>query len=127
MAVAGRKPTPMALKLVTGNPGHRPLPVGEPTPSGRPKPLKPLEGRPLALWKRFISRAWWLTEFDSAKAHLWVHMTAEIEDDPAAVLAARISTWRALGSELGLDPASRARMGGTPPAKKSRAESYFDD
>jgi len=26
----GRKPTPTALKIVTGNPGHRPLPENEP-------------------------------------------------------------------------------------------------
>ncbi|CAJ7420107.1 P27 family phage terminase small subunit [Burkholderia pseudomallei] len=29
----GRKPTPTALKLVRGNPGKRPLPENEPTPS----------------------------------------------------------------------------------------------
>lgn len=30
----GRKPTPTALKLIAGKPGHRPLPVNEPRPVG---------------------------------------------------------------------------------------------
>ena len=125
MAIAGRKRSPTVLKLVKGNPGKRPLNAAEPLPTGRPTPLKPLTGRPLALWRRFISRAYWLTEFDSAKAYLWCHMTAEIEVDPAAVLAARISTWRALGSELGMDPASRARLGSDTPPAKDGVDSYF--
>ncbi len=35
--MAGRRPKPLALKLVSGNPGKRPLPTDEPAPvSGRP-------------------------------------------------------------------------------------------
>jgi phage terminase small subunit len=30
--MAGRRPKPAALRIVTGNPGHRPIPEDEPTP-----------------------------------------------------------------------------------------------
>lgn len=32
--MAGRKPKPTALKILSGNPGKRPLPKGEPVPAG---------------------------------------------------------------------------------------------
>jgi hypothetical protein len=119
MAVRGRKPTPTAVRILKGNPGRRPLPSNEPTPeAGRCTPPRPLKGRPLALWRRYIGRAWWLTEFDAPKAWLFVHLQAEAENDIALMTAARISQLRGLGSELGLDPASRARMG-SPPVDKT--------
>ena len=40
MAVRGAKPTPTNIKLLTGNPGGRPLPKGEPKPRSR-KPQVP--------------------------------------------------------------------------------------
>lgn len=124
MAVAGRKPKASVIKLVTGNPGRRPLNAAEPIPTGRPTPPKPLSGRPLVLWRRYISRAWWLTEFDAPKAWAWVHLHAEMEDDPKAFLSSRLAQLRALGSELGLGPASRARFG-APPEKKTKGADYF--
>lgn len=35
MAIRGRKPKPTALKVLEGNPGHRPLNKKEPLPKGR--------------------------------------------------------------------------------------------
>ena len=32
----GRKPAPTYLKILKGNPGHRPLPRGEPMPASAP-------------------------------------------------------------------------------------------
>jgi hypothetical protein len=113
MAIRGRKPKATAIRKVLGNPSGRPYPSNEPKPAaGCVKPPQPLKGRPLALWRKFIVPAWWLTDFDAPKGWLWVHLHAEAEKDPAAMTAARISQLRALGSELGFDPASRTRMGG---------------
>ena len=123
--LSGRKPKPTALKLVTGNPGRRPLNAADPLPTGRPRPPIPMDGRPAALWRRYIAKAWWLADADSPKAWLFCHLQAEAEADPAAMTAARIGQLRALGSELGFDPASRARLGTAPPAKGGAA-SYFD-
>lgn len=49
----GRKPEPSALRQLRGNPGKRPLPVGEPKPSGAlPKPPVHLTHEGLAEWER---------------------------------------------------------------------------
>jgi phage terminase small subunit len=54
---------------------------------------------------------------------MWVCLHAEFERDPAGMIAARVAQLRALGSELGLDPSSRSRFGGSTPAEK---DPYFD-
>jgi hypothetical protein len=111
MAIRGKKPTATILKLVTGNPGHRPLAKDEPTPTGpveRPAKLKKAIAK---YWDTWISRAFWLTWADSPKALMWCHLQAEFEKSPAGMVSARIAQLRALGSELGLDPASRQRLG----------------
>ncbi|MEM8770432.1 MAG: hypothetical protein AAGD92_02170 [Pseudomonadota bacterium] len=63
------------------------------------------------LWEKYIVPAHWLTTFDTARAHMWCVLQAEFLAEPKAFNAAMISQLRALGSELGLDPSSRARMG----------------
>ena len=125
MATRGRKRTATVVRLVTGIPANRPPTGGEPIPNGRPTPPVPLNGRPLALWRRYIGRAWWLTEFDAPKAFMWVHMQAEFEANPACMTAARIGQLRAVGSELGLDPSSRQRMGGDKPPVVDELERFF--
>ena len=132
MAVRGTKPTATVIKLVTGVRKSR-VARAEPQPKGRPVPPTPLTGRPLALWKRFISRAWWLSSADGPKAWLWCHLQHEAEVAfgppladgtlPEPMISARIGQLRTLGSELGMDPGSRARFG-TPPAAKR--DPFFD-
>ena len=114
MAIRGRKPKPAHLKVLEGNPGKRPfqpdLAAGE-RPEGGIDPPRPLTRRPRQLWEAYIRPADWLTTFDAPRAFMWAHLQAEFEADPAAMTAARIAQLRALGSELGLDPSSRARAG----------------
>lgn len=123
MAVRGQKPKAEVIRLVTG---RKPLTTGAPQAKGRPRPPIPMAGRPAALWNRYIAKSWWLADADSPKAWLWCQLQAQAEEDPAAFLSARIAQLRALGSELGLDPASRARMGTAPPDTDG-ADSYFSD
>lgn len=135
MAMKGRKPTATVIKLATGNRGRRPMPVGEPMPAGAiEKPTK-LRGRVSALWDQFITRAFWLTWADGPKALMWVHLQAEFERAPGSMVAARIAQLRALGSELGLDPAARARLGAqgsgrandpATPTGEDRTKRYFE-
>jgi hypothetical protein len=126
MAVRGRKPTATVLRLVTGNPGDRPIPADEPIPGGpveRPEKLNKTVGK---LWDKWIARAHWLTWADSPKALMWCYLQAEFEKSPGKTLSARISQLRALGSELGLDPSSRRRMGaGDGGKKKDPADRFF--
>ena len=98
------------IKLATGNPGRRHLPQDEPAADGRPiKPPK-LGERADALWDR-VSALPWLTEADSYKLHVWCELQAEFEHAPSMMIASRIAQLRAVGSELGFDPGSRARLG----------------
>jgi hypothetical protein len=110
MAIRGRKPTSTVVKLAMGNPGKRKLPRGEPVPVGTPERPEKLSGSPALLWDAFIARAYWLTWADDPKALMWCHLQAEFEQSTKGMIASRIAQLRALGSELGLDPASRARF-----------------
>lgn len=126
MATRGRKPTATVIRLATGNPGKRPLPQGEPSAGGRPDRPAKLRKREAELWDRYIETAWWLEAHDGPKAHMWVCMQAEFERGPGNMIAGRIAQLRALGSELGLDPASRARLGAKSNGEsKDPAEQYF--
>jgi hypothetical protein len=133
MGVGGRKPKPAALKLVTGNPGKREVeqpvdPAAAPAPRMRAQPLVPprkLSKAQRSKWDAFIEPAWWLTEFDVSKAYAWICLQMEFEKSPVTMVAARIAQLRALGSELGFDPASRARMPAADGASKDPADKYF--
>lgn len=127
MAIRGVKPKPTQLRLVEGNAGKRPLPVDEPTPAGRPSMPKWLKGRGALLWAEVLAFAFWLTEADSYKLASWCDRQADFERRRKSWTAADRREHRAAGSELGFDPASRARMGnGAADAPKSDpAAKYF--
>ena len=127
MAISGRKPKPAHLKLVSGNPGDRPLqPQRDPSgieggPVEKPAGLKStsVAGR---LWDQYIARCHWLTWADSPKAMMWCHLQAEYQKAPTKMIASRIAQLRALGSELGLDVSSRDRMGVTIPTGRPQLQ-----
>lgn len=53
--MAGRRPKPRQLKLVTGNPGHRPIPDDEPQPvPGAPDKPRGLSKHAAPEWDRLI-------------------------------------------------------------------------
>jgi phage terminase small subunit len=122
----GRSPKPAILKLLKGNPGHRPIPV-EPVATG--KPIKPewLSERAAAIWDTQVRRAPWLTEVDSCKLALWCDREADVgvchREWPEYVRKEH----RMAGSEFGFDPIARARLGTKPDAGKaeSPAAKYF--
>lgn len=128
MAIRGAKPTATVLKLITGNPGKRDLPKGEPVPVGQIEKPKRMPRAASVLWDRFIARAFWLTWADGPKALMWCHLQSEFEKSPTLMLSSRIAQLRALGSELGMDPASRARLGAKDPdgKQKDAAAKYLD-
>lgn len=127
MALAGRKPTATVVKLATGNPGNRPIPQDEPQPVGAlVKPPK-IRGRASQLWDEVAALAPWLTSAESFKLHVWCELHAEFERSPRKMVAARIGQLRAAGSELGLDPSSRARLGKVGDGKpKDPTDRFFD-
>lgn len=128
MTARGPKPKATVLKLVTNTRRASRANLTEPFPTGRPSPPIAMKGRPAALWRRYIDPAWWLTATDAPKAWLWCGLQAEAEADLARMNAARIGQLRALGSELGLDPASRTRLGGgRSPQEDDPAAEFFQD
>ncbi len=132
MGVRGPKPTATVVKLVTGNPGNRPLPKDEPQPKSslgkRPAYLTGLyEGRATALWTETVRLAWWLGDVDAYKLGVWCEMQAKYEKRPESRTPAFCAQLRALGSELGFDPASRTRIKGDGKHPRPTKDPYFDD
>ncbi|MBA3576200.1 MAG: hypothetical protein H0W39_01090 [Sphingomonas sp.] len=131
MATRGRKPKPPFLKLVTGNPGKRPI-KSDPAPGGNGNsgPIDPpvrLSGRQLVLWNQFVRTASWLAPHDAPAALVWVSLYHEFEINPAGMVAGKIAQLRAAASEIGVGgPGSRARFGADGGNKEEdSAASYF--
>lgn len=130
MGTRGQRPTPTVLRLVTGNPGKRPIPENEPMPQGKPVMPKWMKGRGAALWVDVLAIAFWLTDADSYKLAAWCDQEADFEKPSKRKewTAADRREHRAAGSELGLDPSARARMGGIKKPdgeKKNPAAKYL--
>lgn len=135
MAIRGPKPKPAGyIQLVSATAPYRdvkedPAASAEPDFDNGLEPPRKLPKRQQELWDAYIRRATWLTEFDVPRAFMWVMMNAEFEKKPLKMVAGRIAQLRALGSELGLDPASRTRLGGEAAKKrapKDPAEKFFE-
>ena len=137
MATRGRKPKPVELHVVAGTLNttrHREArQAPEPNRADVAKP-KYLKGRAAKLWEEVTGMCWWLGDSDSYKTGMWCALQPEFERGPVKMTAARINALRALGSELGLDPATRARLGsmkgnrktdGGTEEKKTPAAKYF--
>jgi phage terminase small subunit len=119
--IRGRKPKP------TRNSGGRPIPKGEPDPGGKPRKPKWLKGRGATLWSEVMGFAFWLTQADSYKLAAWCDRQADFENNREHWTAADRREHRSAGSELGLDPASRTRLGPLkdPRRKDDLASKYF--
>ena len=106
----GRKPEPAHLKLLRGNPGRRKL-RQEVRPVGTPLPPPGMDGSALAEWQRITPRLLELgivCDLDTAPLMAYCHAYAEcLAGDASEVAWVRL---RASCAELGLTPASRARL-----------------
>lgn len=125
----GRRPKPSAVKALAGNPGGRPLPKNEPRPIGLVERPAKLSAGAEIVWKARIVRAHWLTWADSEKAEMYCELISEYRQDKPAFPASKLAQIRNLGSELGFDPGSRARIGANlrgmvdaPPAHSEEEE-----
>jgi hypothetical protein len=85
MAIRGRKPTPIALRLITrSHLRDRPPPQrrGETLPGGAIERPEKISKAAAALWDQYIARAAWLTWADSPKAFMWCNLQAEFLKSP---------------------------------------------
>lgn len=138
----GRKPTPSALKLLTGNPGRRPLPANEPRPRRLiPSPPAHLSERAAVAWGSLsvrLDRLGLLTELDAEALEQLCENYAEIlalradiaengrttavvtttgdKREAARPVVAMLSDaekrFRAMMCEFGLTPSARTRVAG---------------
>lgn len=128
----GRKPTPVALKLIAGNPGKRPLNLAQPEPSCAVLVAPdwfPDEAR--EEWERIVPEMVQLGVFTRVDvALLQGHclnyaQIAQAGKKGEAIKATWITTLKGTASELGLTPSSRTRLTAKPrqadePQGKSR-------
>lgn len=130
MATRGRKPKPTKLHVIAGTyrADRHSARAGEPESTDTPKRPPKLTKREALLWEERIETASWLGVHDSEKAIAWVFMTVRLEKAKFDVQASTLAQWRALGSELGFDPAARARLGGVSDGgSDDPADKFFDD
>jgi P27 family predicted phage terminase small subunit len=132
----GRKPTPTSLKLLHGNPGHRPIRGEEPKPPAS-QPTCPAHLSPTAKaeWKRLaqsLNTIGLLTQADRAAFAAycqaygrWVEAERKLAETPAILKTpsgyVQASPWFAIANkqlelmakfmaEIGLTPSARSRL-----------------
>src|SRR5215469_9031306 len=123
----GRKPKPTFLRIVGGNAGKRPLPRGVPDAPGQAIKPETFTEPASALWDEIVGNAPWLGRIDGCKLHVFVELMCEFQRAPAEMTAARIGQLRGVGSDLGLDPSARTRLGtGGSQPKDDIAAEFFE-
>lgn len=131
----GRHPKPSRLKILQGDPGKRlprravtggKLPEGEPTPTGKaakPKWLKAKQGG--RVWDEFapiVEGMGLLTDADTETFARWCVLAQEFRNDPEDFTPSKMARMDSLEQRFGLDPSSRARLGGA--AKKPKQNPF---
>lgn len=148
MGVVGRKPKPVALKLLAGNPGKRALNKNEPkAPAALPRCPQHIQGLARQRWHsvgRLLLSMGVFTEADKTALELycvtyqrWVEAEAQVKElgsvvrgekgnvvqNPYLAVATKAAQeLRAILAEFGMTPSSRSRLS-LPEAK---AEDPFD-
>lgn len=133
MAVRGRKPKPSHLRLLEGNPGHRPINDGEPVPVGALGAAPDeLTGKARERWREINDGCPWLSvaDRDAVRAycvafalHLKAHEAVEkvglfVKDTGGKIirnpalheLARQAEAMRKWANELGFTPSARVRL-----------------
>jgi phage terminase small subunit len=130
----GRPPKPTALKILTGNPGKRPLNLLEPKPPGGCEMPPTLLSNPRAVehWNREAPRLLAmgvLTQVDSRAfgrlCRLWAHedrvgLLADETGSPIPLDPRIMSEIRQLEERFGMNPSSRVKLKVDQPKPASR-------
>ena len=144
---SGRKKKPTLLKLVTGNPGRRPINPTEPEPAPG-EVLAPdwLDEEARKKWAEILDNCHWIAPVDgdmlalycdayshylkaqrlSIKTPLVKTTEGKMIKNPAwTARNEAFHQMRSAGSELGLSPSSRAGISGGGERRDEIAEKYF--
>lgn len=135
----GNRAKPTKLKLLMGNPGHRPLNLDEPEPEyGKPDMPNWLKRFPVAKkeWDReveILDNMGILSFAEEGDLAMRCFLAAKIQmlsREPGAKELGKIKNliteYRQLGSLLGLDPVGRTKLRTGKPKQKSKAQSFRD-
>lgn len=109
MAIRGKRPASSLVRLAQGK--IKNIPKGEPVPNGPVYKIAGMNAAQEAMWDEHIAPLFWLTSADSYKAYMWACLAVRFKSKKSVISSAIIGQLRALGSELGMDPASRRRLG----------------
>jgi P27 family predicted phage terminase small subunit len=150
--VAGRKPKPSWLKIVTGNPGHRPINRDEPAPVGDiVDPPTWFDDAQRAEWKEAIAAAppGLLKQLDKSMLVVWVCAKvmhafaaqqiskygqliktpvtgAPMQSPYVSILNRQAGVMMRAAAEMGFSPSSRSRVS-IASKRKGKSETPFDD
>lgn len=131
----GRKPKPTVLKLIAGNPGHRPLNENEPKVvivDGLPEPPKWLKTKGArdewGIQIKYLSENKILGENELAMLADYCFLHGEfVKDarDRRVMHASLIGQMRALRAELGIGPSARSRIKAGSGKKEGKLSKYI--
>lgn len=126
------RPTPTAIKKLSGNAGRRPMTANEPMPpTGSPACPAWLTGDALEEWKRIVPALdlmGVLTKVDHSIliGHCVTYgEIAATAKSGEPLKAALLGQMRAYAAELGLTPAARAKLSIAPPPKGDDYAQFF--
>jgi P27 family predicted phage terminase small subunit len=148
--MAGRKPTPTALKQLNGNPGKRPLNRNEPKFSGTPTCPKHLDKAARAEWKRVadeLSAQGLLTTVDRAALAAycsawarWINAEEQVQKFGAVIKSPKsgfpiqnpyvgiantaLDQMRKFAIEFGMTPSSRSRISASSDGASKDADPF---
>lgn len=114
--ISGQKPKPARLRIVEGNPGHRPVNTAEPDSPpldlSTPDHLTPSEA---AAWAEIVEDAppHVLRKADRLLVETTARLLAQVRSGP--LRPAEITQLRMYFGELGMTPSARARLAVPPP------------
>jgi P27 family predicted phage terminase small subunit len=152
MGKRGPQPTPTKLKLLRGNPGHRPINTDEPQPPAAIDPVCPKWLMPAAKqeWKRVVpllQQLGLVTDIDLTalagycqcfarwrQAEMIVKKLGLTYEGPSGpklrpevhMMQRERLMLRAFASEFGFSPASRSRVKVDPPVEKDPFEDFIN-
>jgi phage terminase small subunit len=126
----GRKPKPLSLRLIEGNPGKRPLPADAPKPRGKAQCPAWLPEPARQEWARLgpeLERLGLLTAADQAVFAGYCLAMARVRADAEKgdVSHYALRSLASLAAEFGLTPSSRTRLHAGGAKEEDPFEAYL--
>ena len=125
--IRGRRPKPAQLKMVTGNPGKRPINRNEPQSPPIGRPPKDFDAEHRAVWREILraTPAGVIREGDRFKLEVLCRCLLQSRK-ATQIRPAEVAQLRLLLADLGMDPTARARLSVEPPSGPNPFDEFDD-